>query len=454
VDPFFVPLVWLAGAAGLAAWKLRSHRRLARQWRTAAEAFGLTRIQEGPELIVFRRITGWSDALHVQISEYHRGRNDQGTQISVVGQGPLGSLAVSPETMGTEIEKRLITQEVDTGDPHFDTRFFVRGEPGVVHARLGGETRRRIECLHDFARLMIADGEVRAEINNARVDEDLAEALRLILDVARALWLELDIGRALAENVTHDPLATVRLKNLRILIQDYRSHPGAEGALEAACADTDPEVRLRAALARGGAGRDVLLRLVEGGGNDALIAEAARALGAHLGVERTAVLLERALRTDCVLTVRACVESLGRCGSAAIDSLAALLKRDELDVAVHAARALGATDSSAAEPPLIAALQRDAVEIRVGAASALGRIGSVAAVLPLQEAAAKPPRDREVDHAVRQAIAEIQGRINGAAEGQVSLVSADAGKISITESGGNVSLSPDSGGKTPAGDLK
>jgi len=84
---------------------------------------------------------------------------------------------------------------------------------------------------------------------------------------------------------------------------------------------------------------------------------------------------------------------------------------------------------------------------------ALGRIGSVAAVLPLQEAAAKPPRDREVDQAVRQAIAEIQSRINGAAQGQVSLVGTDAGKLSMTDGGGGVSLPPDAG-KTPTGDLE
>ena len=125
----------------------------------------------------------------------------------------------------------------------------------------------------------------------------------------------------------------------------------------------------------------------------------------------------------------------------------------EGELAADAAQALGETGSPAAEPSLIPALQREEDGLRVAAANALGRVGSAAAVLPLKEAAERSWLDRDLRRATRQAIAEIQSRLQGASPGQLSLAGAEAGQLSLAQAdAGQLSLSTDSAGQLSLGD--
>jgi hypothetical protein len=75
---------------------------------------------------------------------------------------------------------------------------------------------------------------------------------------------------------------------------------------------------------------------------------------------------------------------------------------------------------------------------------ALGRVGTSAAVGPLREA---EEGDAEMRRAARQAIAEIQSRLAGAAPGQLSLAGGEAGALSLAEDErGRLSLAPSSRG--------
>jgi hypothetical protein len=414
-------LVVAAGGVAFVALRNQWRRSLAQGWREAAESCGLTKIEETESFLSGRRLTGWSETLHVEIAEFRRGKNDTGTRVSVVGPTSWGDLAVRRETLSTALEKQFVTRESDTGDAAFDDAFFVRGTPAVVHALLGHDVRRRMRDVSAPSRLYITGNTIGAEMRNWHVGGHLAAVLKALLEVCRELGRRSDnIVPALSANAQQDPDAPVRLKNLLVLMRDFRDHPETEKALEAACADVHLETRLRAAIARGRAGHAALRSLIDGGpvrASEAAVAEAIQALGPELGIERTKEELQRALSIRSKAIARACVQVLGAIGTAE------------------------------AERQLLGALGHESLELRVAAAEALGRAGSVAAVLSLREAAAKPPRDRQLDRAARQAIAEIQARLTGASQGQVSLTSADTGQVSLAATeGGGVSL-PDADAK-------
>lgn len=89
----------------------------------------------------------------------------------------------------------------------------------------------------------------------------------------------------------------------------------------------------------------------------------------------------------------------------------------------------------------------------VAAADALGRIGSVGAVLPLKEAAESSWFDRDFRRAARQAVAEIQSRLQGALPGQLSLAGTEAGQLSLAQAEtGQLSLAKDPAGQLSLGD--
>ena len=228
-----------------------------------------------------------------------------------------------------------------------------------------------------------------------------------------------------------------------------RTHPRTDEAIHAAITDPSPETRLRAAKELGNAGRDVLRELAESMEDDKVSAEAVSILDRKLPFERTRAILDQALSRRHTQTARACLEALGRSGAnAAIDVLQEVIAQEKGELAAAAAQTLGAIGNPAAEPSLILALQREQADLRVAAADALGRVGSVEAVLPLKEATERSWLDRGFDRAARQAIAEIQSRVQGASPGQLSLAGAEAGQLSLAEAeAGQLSLAGDTAGQ-------
>lgn len=138
------------------------------------------------------------------------------------------------------------------------------------------------------------------------------------------------------------------------------------------------------------------------------------------------------------------LQALGHSGAAAVDALAEVMAREKGALAAAAAETLGEIGSPAAERPLILALLREQTDLQVAAANALGRIGSVAAVLPLQDAGERFWLDLKLRKAIRQAIAEIQSRAEGALPGQLSLTQAEEGQLALADDpAGQLSLPPE-----------
>jgi len=338
------------------------------------------------------------------------------------------------------------TRQPEGGDSKFESAFLVLGPDRLANALFDAETRR----------LMLSLGSERLDISGGQMSAGMSveQAPRLLpplLDLAKRLARPLDVAERLADNALQDPIATVRLRNLVLLLRESPEDPKTVATLRAACADRNARVRLRAAGEMGAEGYSVLAELTDSV-QDEVSEEAVRLLGRNLPLPRLRETLAQAVHHRHVRTARACLEALSLSGDAAdVEALTKVMAVHEGELATAAAQALGKIGNPGAEPSLILALQRKQEDLQVAAADALGRLGTAAAVLPLKEAA-ESFRHSALRKATRQAIAEIQSRLQGASPGQLSLAGADVGNLSfVPAEGGELSLAGDREGQLSLG---
>ena len=441
----------------IASTKARSR---AAAWHGAATAVGLTQVEQRESLGMVSEVKGRSGQLEVTLERYQRGKHESGTRITVRGMGhDLGGRSRRRVGLATAFEKVVGEREIELGDAAFDAELYVQGSAPLARAVLAAKTRRMVTQLlrgqipaggggSVAARVSLAGDALRAELQQrvfAPPSERLPEVLATLLAVARSLTAPPDIARRVADNLRTEPEAGVRLQNLLLLLREFGDRPATRESLLAVRADASADVRLRAGIALGEEGRDVLLDLAGGDdANDSGAAGAVAALAEGLPRERCEEILLRALRARRLATARACIERLGRGGDpATVATLTRVLALESGELAVAAAHALGGLGQSAAQPALVGALASGAPALRTAAAAALGRIGDVDAVLPLRTAAASSSADGALKRATRQAVAEIQSRLAGAAPGQLSLVpeAGEAGRLSLVDTGASGRLS-------------
>jgi HEAT repeat protein len=426
----------------------RTSRERTARWRVVAELCQLTEVEESRSFGV-DELTGRSNGLRVRFTTYQRGKRERGTRVLVTaGAGELDWLKLRREDLGTALQEVLGAREVELGDEAFDREFFVDGPAALTRAVFDAETRSVLHWLNADARLELLDGELRAEVGESSstdLHDRLGEVAPRLLDAARRLIRPTDVARRLAHNALRDPKTNVRLECLLLLTREFpKDHVTRETLVEAA-RDPGHEIRLRAAMALGEDGHEVLLALATSG-PDEYGARAVAVLDRHLGLERALAVLETALRDRHVQTARAALAILGRTGNPeAVRSLAQVMAVEQEDLATAAAHALGTSRQEIAEAPLLEALGRkDPAALRVAAAEALGRCASTRAVLPLKEVEARHPFDMVLRRAARHAVAEIQARIMGASPGQLSLAAGDSGHLSLAveDAGGRLSVPP------------
>ena len=427
------PLFGLVAAAiGLSvAYLVTAERRRAqlRVWRAAAERAGLSGVQASNGGFLEQDfLCGSSGDLQVRLEPYRRGKHAHGTKMVITGLGHgAGGLSLRREGLGTAIEKRFIGErEIEIGDPSFDAEYYVQGQAPLALAILEPETRRRLAGLLR-GRVAVGPGK-DVEVDASLVDgilqvrvqesgwsgrrERVPEILAGVLKVARGLVAPKDVAGRIAENVGREPEAGARLRGLLALAREFPGHPATRPAHLAAREDASEEVRLRAAMALGDEGRETLVDLVtRTGTDDACAARAISALGASLPDGLASAMLRRALGgAGRPQLAQACLETLGRLG------------RPE------------------AEGLMIEALRSPDPQVQAAAARALGQAGTAAAVGALREA--MRPRGDLLRSVGRQAIAEIQARLAGAAPGQLSLAGGEAGALSLADGEpGRLSLS-------------
>jgi hypothetical protein len=386
-------------------------------WRAAAARAGLADV-EAAEGGLFEGafLAGRAGDLRVRLASYRRGKYERGTKIVINGLGHgAGGLTLRREGISTAFEKRFVGErEIEIGDPAFDREYYVQGHAPLTLAILDPETRRRLAQLLQ-GRIPVEGGQwvdVDASLSHGVLEvqvresgfsgnrEHVPEILAVALDVARLLVAPKDVPARIAANVGRETEAGARLACLLMLSREFPKHPATREALLAARADPSEEVRLRAGIALREEGRETLVTLVRGvGTGDAVAARAVGALGDALPADLAEATLRRALGgAGRPQTAQACLEALGRPGRPDHEGL------------------------------LLEALASDRSGVSVAAARALGQAGTVAAVVPLREAG---ERGGEHRRAARQAIAEIQARLTGAAPGQLTLSGGEAGALSL-----------------------
>jgi len=459
--------LYLLGASALEGYRRRRFRGHVALWREAAREAGLATIAETDDGVLSTKAGGLRVRFSQSLSQ------EGGTRLEIDGRG-LAGLTLRPEPRGLLATRS--PREIELGDDEFDREVSVQGLTTLALAVLDAPTRHAVRTLlrgpfqprgHRplWITGMLDDGLLRIDVpprvprlrrGSSRDEPEqagsvyldgeyrLPEVLRAALDFAGRLVVSGPMPERLRANLAAEPQAGVRRRLLLTLLRDYPDHPATREAVRAARDDEDAEVRLRAGLALGDEGRDVLLGVAGGeGAEDKTSAAAVNALGATLTLEQVSELLRSALRTRRLETAGACLGVLGRHGEGAVAMLARVLLVERGDLGTTAAASLAETESAKAEPLLVRALRESAPEVRRAAAVALGRVGTREAVLPLREAEAAEPALRG---AARQAVAQIHARLAGAAQGQLSLAGGEAGQLSLSEDeAGRLSLSSERG---------
>lgn len=102
-----------------------------------------------------------------------------------------------------------------------------------------------------------------------------------------------------------------------------------------------------------------------------------------------------------------------------------------------AGRVLKGLEAARAEDALALLLAQEDEDVQVGAAEALGRIGTVGAVEPLRALTERGLLDSASKRAARQAILNIQSRLQGAEAGQIAVIgeAPQAGAVAVAEGG-------------------
>lgn len=356
--------------------------------------------------------------------------------------------------------------DVKVGDPEFDAAVVLRGSEASIRALLNQETRRALRLMLSGQLRFQADagtevlsvvGQVKAsglQLTVPRDGRDLfadakhpglpPTALRPVVDLAERLVRPEDLAQRIADNTVSEPIAAIRIGNLKVLASEFPDHPATRAALVAALDDPADEVRLEGARTQGDAGVRTLLKIALGpASQDAHAAEAIALSGDRFTSRHARWALRRAIPARRRLVVKACLERLVTVDDArTVSAVAAALWSEDDEVALAASRALAEARAPGFEEMLIAALEHRLNDVQLQAVAALGRIGSVVAVAPLVDWADRHALDRWVRGDARQAIARIQSRLPGASPGQLSLAGGEAGQVSLVEEDqrGRVSL--------------
>ena len=377
-------------------------------WRGEASQLGL-RFSAG--VIGKRRIKGEIQGYPVLVETF---TSDEETHTRMMldsrGRIPSG-IQLRAEGSWAGVTKVFTGEDILTGDEGFDAAVNVSGPEPIAVAFLGQEARTSVlELL--AAGGSVRQGCVRLEFKGAmsgpgEISQAVESLLGLVSDLPPGTVLE----RLLA-NATDDPNPGVRLRNLRLLADKFRSEEETKRAAEAVLADPEPAIRLLAAtLVRGSQGLAALKALIEEPDiSDEVRRDAVRAAGAS----RDPSLLEL---------------------------LYALVPKRDPALAEAVATALGQLGKAEAETSLLRLMSRESTEVKRAAAAALGLVGTVRAVEPLLQLAAGP-----LGETARDAVRRIQARLGGDAQaGRLSVAAQDAaaGGLSIAAEGGELSVAED-----------
>jgi hypothetical protein len=427
-------VTWLLGRLSQGATCPRLDREMERAWRKVAGLLEEAAVHQP----VHRRpavLTGRLDGFAVTVRYLP---SEGGVRLDIDGGRLL------PQSLRIRARQGVLGPGLTTGDVDFDSRVWVEGGEVVVAPLLDATTRALVgeEIARHAASLQY--GRLTCVLSPTADADRLRGEIESSVALARRLVEPPDPLVRLATIAGSDPIAAVRLRALQVLVARWPDSTTTKVACEATIRDPDDELRLVAAIGRGGAGEATLADLAGAPHtSEDRAVRALRALGSRLPAERAVALVDDALRLGRRSLASQAIGALGRTGGPlAVSRLLALARGADFDAAVESVRALGATGAASAEATRVELLESGSGDMRAAAAAALGRLGTAAAVGPLRRVVDTHPLDLGLRGTVAGAIALIQERLTGAAPGQLSLAEGESGQLSLLPDGTGGRLSP------------
>lgn len=337
-------------------------------------------------------------------------------------------------------------RDIEIGCPTFDANTFIssysRNSEAEVSAILDEETRELVSRYVVRAGAKVAGGQITHSKSNSI--NDAPRIIKGLIKLARHLSMEnFEIAGRLAKNALEDPLSSVRLRNLTLLQEQFRSGKEALETSVALLHDANDSIRLAAAMFVGEEGIRVVLDIAQS--RDVLIDLRIKALQ-HLASETRSeelIGISEALLTEKDPRLqRMGIHALGRMQHRpALDSLIALLDSREVPTILEVVKAIESIGDSSAEPALVGLLDRENDRATAAAIDALARIGTITAVEPLHGLTKRLGFKRSA----RLAIDSIQSRLGDVEAGRLSLAPTidPEGALSLTgdpEKAGGLSL--------------
>lgn len=337
------------------------------------------------------------------------------------------------------------------GDPAIDDHFAISGPEDLVLALFDGELRHQLERF-DARALHVSLGTVVYEYAAHVTDpEELRPRMKEVSRLAHRLELAPEqIGARLLFNAKRETNLEVRRRLYKLLLKEGAPADSATEAAKVGIADVDPLIRMLAALQLGPDFYEQVERIAR---EEELSYEARifafSELAARAPVLWGSTFIDRVMNLDGRSVQRAVLRSLVEAERSDLaEAVARATKEIELapETWSEIAEALGFLGVPTVEPLLLEILRSPMSALRMSAIGALARIGSVAAVEPLHAITRDfLSHSVEIREAAKQAITEIQSRIENGGSGRLSLVENNEhrGAVSLPTEGGELSYSSD-----------
>lgn len=423
------------------------------EWNEAAVRFGLGMPPRGFWSTTAEEIGGTIDGMDLRV----KGHGGKGAQTIYELHVPMKDVQISAEGIGSSIGRWIAGEDVQIGDPAFDSAVFIRGKTADQRALFDEKTRTaalRVIRLGGS----VSDGKIRIVSGGLETKaSNLVERIEALAELGRRLAWAHDVGPAqrLADVAKADPLPEVRANALQSLLE--RAGNGrlnteiVDGAIAAALEDPDAGNRFAAAtLPRVSRveSRRVLLELVRDSKTpDAVRAKAIQRLGRFDGIPDADSILEGVLQRGGNEARIAAIEALARRQAHASRIVPFATKR-HAPTRAAVALALAKIGTSADQETLLRMLDDEDDSVRLAAAGALGAIADVGAVEKLRTLTGF--LGGELARAAESAIASIQSRAAGAGAGQLSVSDSAPSAGSLSQAAEDGALSePDAPGPRP-----
>jgi len=436
--------VGVIGAVVAYARKLSVQTRAA--WSQAAGQLGMT----FTPATTFKTgiIAGTSHGFNVKIDTFSRSSGNNSsttyTRYVVSGGGIPNSLGVKGQGFFSGLRRAFGGQDIEVGDPAFDSAAIVTGPESLALAVLDDRTRGLLSGILNSLGMRVSEGKVYLERTGVQRDpSQIIAIIQSMLRVAEGVSTNRgSVADLLAQNALSDRVAEVRERNLHQLTARNPTHAQTEHTLRTILDAPPPRnatgvnlvmnrMRLHAASRLGGAASVAELTRIALDSDlpEQVRAEAVDSLGRRSQqTEGIAESLKPLLATALPELTRSVVRALGRLGSGLgselipVASLVDMLANAPDDLAVEVATALGKARAVVAVDALVAQLDRDDVPAQVAAANALGQIGDLRAVERLLDLTRGVLRSPALKDAARTAVAAIQEGAKGGGVGQLSVI--------------------------------